>query len=184
MAATFNTILDTGGSDNSPGASATVTNLRFNVADDNDQDTGNPVPIPSAGTNYSFWKQVYLECTGAPDTQVDNMELYSDGTAFDANVALNVGNELPVHTSGDTTGYDLATAAEVMTNHTDITGVTNINDFTSGGSEKTITIGEAGNIIDDVGETTHYVVLQVAVGTGASPGTLAAEEITWQYDEI
>lgn len=125
-----------------------------------------------------------MECTGAPDTQVDNMEIYSDGTTFDANVALNIGDELPVHTSGDTTGYDIANAAEVMTNHTDITAFTNINDYTSGGSEKAVTIGEASNIIDDVGETTHYVVLQIAVGTGASPGTLSQETITWQYDEI
>lgn len=183
MAAVFAVYLDTGGSDNSPGSSDVCTNLRFNVADDNDQDTGNPVPIPEAGTNYSYWKQLFLKNTTAPDTQVDNVQIYSDGTTFDANVALNIGDELPVHTSGATTGYDVANAAEVMTNHTDITAVTNINTYTTG-SAKAVTIGEAGAIINAQNETTHYVVLQIAVGTGASPGTLATEQLTFQYDEI
>ncbi len=183
MVAAFNVTLDTGGTDNSPGSSDTITNLRFNVADDNDQDTGNPVPIPGAGTNYSFWKQIYLKASTGPDTQVDNVEIYSDGTTFDANVALNIGDELPVHNSGATTGYDVADAAEVMTNHTDITGVTNMNTYTSG-SAKAVSISEAGSIINAINETTNYVVLQIAVGTGAGPGTLAAETITFVYDEI
>ncbi len=111
------------------------------------------------------------------------MQIYSDGTTFDANVALNIGDELPVHNSGATTGYDVADAAEVMTNHTDITAVTNMNTYTSG-SAKAVSISEAGSIINAINETTNYVVLDIAVGTGASPGTLSAETITWQYDEI
>jgi len=39
-------------------------------------------------------------------------------------------------------------------------------------------------VLRAVGETTDYVVLQLAVSDTASPGNLSAETITFQYDEI
>ena len=184
--AVFDVAWDFGGTDNNPGTEATaITNLRFNAEDTNDQDLASPLIIPSSpGIVYSYWKQLYLECTTPPDTQVNAVELYSDGTlGWGTEVVVNVGDEMPVHTAAATTGYDVANAQEIMTNHTDISAVTSLFTFTSG-SAKSITIGESGSIINLANETTHYVVFQCTIDDDASPGTKAEETITWQYDEI
>jgi hypothetical protein len=184
MVAVMDTRYDNLGSDNSPGQSATITNLRFNAEDTNDQDLLSPLTIPSSGTIFSFWKQCYMRCTTAPDTQVDNVQIYSDGSlGWGSGVTAQIGNETPLHSSIVTTGYDLATAQENMINHTDITANTSLFTFTSV-STKSISISEAGSIINTANETTNYIVLQLDVESTASPGTKPIETITWQYDEI
>ncbi len=189
MAAVFSVYLDFGGSDNSPGTSTDIDALgppalRFKQADNATIDSNNPMPIPGAGSEYSRWKQIYLYCDTAPSTQVDNVQFYTDGGGFGTGITTNAGDEFPVHNSGATTGYDVSDANEIMTNHTDITGVTDAFSFTSGSTLSGPSISEAGNIIDAIGETTNYLVLQMVVGTTASPGNLTDETFTFQYDEI
>jgi len=186
MVAVVDVQWDFGGTDNNPGTTgASVTNLRFNAEDTNDQDLASPLVIPaSPGLVYSYWKQLYLKATTGPDTQIDNVKIYTDGAlGWGTEVTVNIGDELPVHNSGATTGYDVADAQETMTNHTDITAVTSLFTFTSG-SAKTVTISEAGSIIDATNETTNYIVLQCTIDDDSTPGTKAAETVTWQYDEI
>jgi len=40
----------------------------------------NPIPIPDAGFNYSYWKSHTLEISGTAFTQVSNVQWYSEGT--------------------------------------------------------------------------------------------------------
>jgi len=184
MVATFVTTYDRAGTDNAPGSSETVTNLRFNAEDTNNQDLLSPLIIPSSGTIFSFWKQIYLDCTVAPDTQVDNVQIYTDGTlGWGTGVTVQVGDQDPLHSSTVTTGYDLADTQETMTNHTDITSETSLFTFTSG-SSRAVSISETSFIINAAGETTNYIVLQTNVASTATTGTKATETITWQYDEI
>lgn len=190
MAATFNVMLDTGGSDGSPGASTNTDalgppNIRFKRADNATIDTSNPCLVPTSGTSYSRWKQIYLKCTGAPNTQVDNVKIYTDGAGFGTGIAVKVGNETPTHNSGATTGYYVSdTDDEAMASgHGGLTGVTDFFTFTSG-SPKSVSISESGSIINATNETTNYVVLQMETTSSASPGNLSDETITWQYDEI
>ena len=190
MAATFNVMFDFGGSDNTPGTSQNTDglgppNMRFKQADDATIDENNPIPIPAAGTNYSRWKQVYLKCTAAPSTQVNNVKFYTDGSNFGTGITLNIADACPLHSSTVTTGYDVADANVTMASggHTDVTTVTDAFTYTSG-SPKSISISEAGSIINAIGETTNYIVLQMAVGTTASPGNLTDETMYYQYDEI
>jgi len=106
---------DIGGSDNSPGTSASLSgygppNLRLKTADDLEINTSNPIPIPSDGTltNNSFWKHVYLYCSSAPDTQVDNVKFYTDGGGFGTGITTWVGDETPTKNSGSDEGYAVA----------------------------------------------------------------------------
>jgi len=142
------------------------------------------MPITAATTEYSRWKQIYLKCATAPDTQVDNIKFYTDGGGFGTGITVNAGDEFPVKNSGADTGYDVSDTNEVMTNHTDITGVTDAFSFTSGSPLAGPSISEAGNIINAQNETTNYLVLQMTVVDTASPGDLANETFTFQYDEI
>lgn len=180
----MDTRYDNLGTDNTPGSSTTITNLRFNAEDTNDQDLLSPLTIPSSGTIFSFWKQIYMRCTTAPDTQVDNVQIFTDGSLdWGTGATMQVGDETPLHSSTVTTGYDVADAQAIMTTHTDITAETALFTFISSAT-KTISISETSSIIDAVNETTNYAVLQLDVASTATPGTKAVETVTWLYDEI
>ena len=95
MVATVSIYFDFGGSDASPGTNQDVDALgpptiRFKLADDANIDTLNRMQVPLAGTNYSFWKQIYLFCDVAPDTSIDNLMFYTDGSDFGTGIILNV----------------------------------------------------------------------------------------------
>lgn len=194
MAATFNVMFDFGGTDGSPGTSQNIDsyspNLRFKTADNATIDANHPIPIPTSGTNYSYWKQIYLKCTGAPTTQVDNIRFYSDGSSgFGTGVALKVGDETPVKNSGASTGYEVATGTagstgdEMVAAHAGLTGSASVFSYTSA-SPLTVSISESGNIINATNETTNYIILQMEVADTASPGSLSAETLTFMYDEV
>lgn len=184
-------MLDFGGSDNSPGTSTNTDalgppNIRFKRADNATIDTNNPCIVPTSGTSYSRWKQIYLKCTGAPNTQCDNFKIYTDGAGFGTGITVNVADANPVHNSGATTGYDVSdTDDQAMASggHTDVTTVTDLFTYTSG-SPRTVTCGETGSKIDATNETTNYLVLQMETISTASPGDLTNETISYQYDEI
>jgi len=188
-AATFETFLDTAGAENAPGASISIDALgppmlRFKRADNSTIDNADPIPIPAGADNYSRWKSIYLKCTGAPSLQVDNLRVYSDGGIWAASILVDVGDETPVHNSGATTGYDVADVNATMVGaHTDITGITSWY-LAVVGAPKAVSISEAGAIINAIGETSNYVVLQMHVTNAAAPGDLANSTGTWKYDEI
>jgi len=182
MAAVFSVDLDVGGSDGTPGAPIqTIANLRFNVADDNDQDTGNPIPIPSGADNYSYWKQVYLRCTTAPDTECNNFEFYSDGVAWDTGVDIMVATN-EVTNDAD---YNIADGAvEMVANHTGVDASASINDYTSGGSQLALGVVPGDDIIDATSEETEYLVFQMDISNTAGPGQVTSKDLTVSYDEI
>jgi len=188
MAAAFNVMLDTGGTDNNPGTSTNTDalgppNIRFKQADNPTIDANDPMPIPAAGTEYSRWKQIYLKCTTAPSTKVDNVKIYTDEGGFGTGITVKIGDGVQVHNSGATTGYDVSDTNEVITNHTDVATATDF--FTYGsGDPRSVTISETDSQIDAIDETTDYIVLSMEVDSTASPGDLANETFTWQYDEI
>lgn len=195
MAADMSVYFDFGGSDTSPGTEQDTDALgpprmRFKTADDATIDLNNPIPIPAAGTKYSYWKQIYLYCTAAPATQVDNIKFYSDGSNFGTGITVKVGDETPVKTNASSAGYEVATGTpgdtgdEMVANHAGLTGSTELFANYTSGSPKSVTINESGNIINAIGETSNYIILQMEVINTASPGTLSSETLTWRYDEI
>lgn len=189
MVSSFSVFVDTGGSVGSPALETDTDplgppNIRYKRADNAIIDNNNPNVIPSAGTSYSRWKSQYLKCTAAPDTQVNNIHIDTDGVGFGTGITVVVGDETPAKNSGSSAGYDPAdTDDDPLINHTQITGVTDFFSFTVG-SPKTITISESGGIIDAVGETCDYIITQMEIINTASPGDLVNETIEYEYDEI
>jgi len=183
MVAVFDVVWDFGGTANSPGTTEqVVTNLRFNNEDTNDQDTASPVVIPGAGDVYSFWKHIYLDATTAPDTEVNNVRIHADGSLAWVNVVLEVGDGTQTKNSGSDAGYDPGQAL-VLTTHDTVSTVTDFFTFTSG-APRTVSISEAGSVINAINEKCDYVVLSLEVSSTATPGTKPTELITWLYDEI
>lgn len=194
MAAVMDVYFDFGGTDGSPGTEQDTDalgppRLRFKTADDATIDTNNPIPIPAAGTKYSYWKQIYLYCGTAPSTKVDNVKLYSDGGGFGTGITVKVGDQFPVKTNALDTGYEVATGTpgdtgdEMVAAHADLSASTDLFTFTSG-SPLSVSISEAGSIIDAIGETTNYVVMQMEVLSTAGSGDLTDETLTFKYDEV
>lgn len=194
MVAVMDVYYDFGGTDGSPATEQDTDALgpprmRFKTADDATIDTNNPIPIPSSGTKYSYWKQIYLYCGTAPSTKVDNIRLWSDGGGFGTGIVVKAGDEFPVKTNALNTGYEVATGTpgdtgtEMVAAHAGLTGSTDMFSFTDGAG-LAVSINEAGSIIDAIGETSNYVVLQMEVADTASPGDLADETLTFQYDEV
>lgn len=161
-----------------PPSNVVVTNLRFKLADNNNQDANNPCVKPSAGTNYSWWKHIALYCTVAPDTAINNVKLYTDGSLAWAGCTLYVGDQTLLFNQ-----YDQATGSgdsgdELVANHTNIASKTDLFTYSSG-SPMSIT----GSIAYTTGRITNLVVLQVNIGTGAGAGQMPQETLTWRYDE-
>jgi len=190
MAATVSIYFDFGGSDGSPGTEQDIDalgppRLRFKVADNATIDTNNPIPIPPADTGYSYWKHVYLYCDDPDGNTIDNLRFYADGANnFGTGVDLYVGLQFPTKTNASAAGYEVADAAtEMVSGHSGISSSASVFDYTSG-SPLTVTIGEAGNVINAIGETSNYIVLQMNVASTASPGELPVDEtLTIKYDE-
>jgi len=191
MAATMKVYFDFGGVDGSPGTEQDTTglgppNIRFKCADDADIDVLNPVVIPGAGTNYSFWKHIYLFCAIAPDTQVDNIRFHSDGGGFGTGISLKVGTDFPTKNNSSSAGYEVAdVAAELVANHSGISASANVFGYMAVSPAPLAgSISEAGGIIDAQNETSDYFVFQLEVINTAAPGVLAAETFTFLYDEV
>ena len=191
MVATMVVMFDFGGTDGNPGTQQDTSslgppNIRFKDGDDATINLTNALVIPPSGTTYSRWKHIYLKCTGAPDTQIDNVRFYTDGGGFGTGITLKVGDQFPTKNSGSSAGYEVAdtSAQELVASHGGITSSTDAFTFTSGSPLSGPTISEAGSIINAINETTNYLLLQMEVINTASPGNLADETLTFVYDEI
>lgn len=186
MVATVAIRSDTGGTDNTPGASATVTAVRYKEADNDTVDLVNPVTVPAAGTKWSYWKHNYLEVTGGTLTQIDNINWFV--TSFDwtgTTLWIDDNQALLVHSSTDDTGYDVADGLNNLNTHTHITTPVNAGTtYINSGSGKPIDIDEVGSVIDAVGEMSNYWVTSLELTTSAVGGVQATKTITVEYDEI
>jgi hypothetical protein len=156
-----------------------------------------PVPIPSVGYNYSYWKHVCLDIAGS-FTKVDNIRHYSDGAVnwnFGGGGALLRG----ARDSGDQ-GVGVDTANSHSDGYEQATGVEGtsgdeIEDHYTFFSGQTIPIVDIEGdlvgspaIVDLAGETaagkSKAIVLQAKVDTDATSGVQTAETLTWKYDVI
>ena len=189
-----------GGSSGTPQSEAALptgaTSLRFKTNDNNTVDNNDPIPIPATGSlTRSYWKTIFLRCREAPSQMINNFQMYGGGTAgFGTGITVYYGNDYPTKTRTVTTGYRPATGTPgtngTELNSTNYPGVgTLVNLFSHTAAEPKVFmdsdfISEEGNIINAVGETTNYLVLQAEIAPGATPGTKSPQTITIVYDEI
>lgn len=152
------------------GTDKTASTVRFKLADDATIDSNNPITIPSSGENYrrSMHKKLRMFCATAPGTQVDNLQMYSDGAnGFGTGVAVNASNV------GVTWA---ANATSALTDGADLFGFTSVApmNIDAVDTAAVVATGYGGDI----------VALQMVVASTASPGALTDETITFSYDEI
>ncbi len=153
--------------------------IRFCTADNINPGTDYPIPIPAAGTKYSYWIATRLSATTSPSVIINNIKWYTDGAGY------GVGKALKVQTA---TAYTQATGTEGdsgtilnATNYPSLAGAT-VDAFTKTSASPLAVAGSISN--PTTGDFGDFVVLQLEVDSTASQGILAAETFTWRYDEI
>ena len=177
-----------------------VTSTRLQTQDDFDiTNLTHPIPIPSAGFNYSFWIHVYLKITAVDGmTQINNIQLFCDGSidwTFGAGGELRIGQrDAGDHGCPMDASYEVATGTIGTTGHT----------IEDGANGHTYYNGQTPPILDienyvtgarcTIDSTNHVgvgkakaAVLQVKLDTvanGAVQGLQADETLTFAYDEI
>ena len=193
-----------GGSDGSPATHTRVdgqnandgTDVRFATTDSYNPVSSYPCIIPSSGTNYSYWKHLYLNiANGTGFTTINNIRFYTDGS-IGWTCGTNGGLFVALRDSGDNgcpmdTEYDVATGTEGTTGDY-IADATLGHDYYNG---QTATPADASNYTSGspltIDSTDHSsagmskaVVLQVKIATDATQGTQNDEVLTFVYDEI
>lgn len=164
-------------------------NIRFKTADDPTIDANNPIPIPASGTKRSFWKHMFLKATAGPFVQIDNVKFFTDGTGFGTGITVFIGDGDQIRNSGSTAGYDQASGmvgddGDELTTHSSVSTKTEAFGNFDSSTPRTVTISETNAKIENIGETTNYVIAQMDVDSTAGPGDLPNEIWTFQYDEI
>lgn len=156
------------------GVNKTSGTVRFkNVASTTSTtaDANDPIPIPGAGSNYSYVKKLRPYMEAPPDTNISNIRWYTDGgNGFGTGITVNAKN------IGTTFGTHYQTA---MSGGADLFGYTSGSPLNGDGTD-------TGPFVpaDDNTYIGDIVELQMAVASSATSGAKTAETLTCAYDEI
>ena len=147
------------------GTDKTGGTVRFKSADETTVDSNNRLTVPDSGTNYSYTKQLQTYVSVAPDTDLQDLEAYTDGNnGFGTGVGVQ---------------YDVQSAFQTQVN-TDIAG-TDLFTATSGSPIDM----DANNTGPHTGTGYQGDILrmQMSVADTATQGTRTAETLTFAYTE-
>jgi len=152
----------------SAGVDKTSGTVRFKAADDAAVDTNNRLQIPVSGSNYSYTKNLRAYMEAPPDTDIYDLEWYTDGGGFGAGITVNAKAE----------GSFTANVDTEMTGGSDLFGYTSGSPLDGDGNNSgPFDSGDDDSWIGD------FILMQMVVEDTASPGTLAAETLTLSWTE-
>ena len=170
-----------------PGTGTNITgiNTRANAEDVHSvAGTTNPVRIPSAGTNYSYWVTTRLNANTTPAGTVDNLRWFTDG-------ANNFGTGVTCKGAKASTGVDAGYRQATGTPGTTGTQLTQVNHtgldeapadvFTFTSASPKSLVGTISN--PSTGQFGDHWVYQIEAGTTAVAGATGQETFTFRYDE-
>lgn len=157
----------------------TSATSRVSLFDSPTPGAGNPLQIPNAGTNYSFWSSFYLSADTTPSGTIDTVKWYSEGSnSYGTGIAMKVATA-----SSYAQGVGSATSGTqmIVANYATLTP-SPPNDafgYTSGSP-----LSVSGSISNpSTGIITNFIAMQMEIGTTAIPGVLTAETYSMTYNE-
>jgi len=158
----------------------TSINTRANAEDAHSTaGTTNPIQIPAAGTNYSYWVVTQLSADTTPAGTINNIKWYTDGgNGFGTGVTCKMNTATGYVQATGTPG----TTGDILntTNYSTLAGATSDSFSFTSGSPKSVT----GSITNpSTGAFGDRAVYQIEVGTTAGPGATPQETFTFRYDE-
>lgn len=140
--------------------------MRFRKSDVDTADTSNRMPIPAAGTEYSYLKHTALRCTVTPAALIDTCRFYGDGalpTGVSMFVRDNSYTDPTVNVDTILGGFSSNYAGYISSAKLTIAG--------------SMTNPSTGKIF------TNYLQWQMGVTTTAAAGIMTAETATYEYLE-
>lgn len=140
--------------------------VRYKNADNATVDANDPMVIPGSGSDWSFEKWLRLNVSVAPDNQIENVRAYTDGS--EAATGVNYWYRV-VGT--------FATPAQPTNN----AGLTDLFTATSGSPIDMDAINTGP--FTGTGDIADYLVTSLEVQDTATQGNLAAETLTFSFDE-
>jgi len=172
-----------------------ITSGRYCTRDSYNPGDNDPCVVPSAGNNYSYWKNHRIAFSGT-FTKILNIKWYTSGSVA-SNWDLGTGGVLCVgiRDSGDngcpTGSYQQAAGTQGTTgNYMDhaVNGHAYYKDQTATPADADSYTSASPLTIDSteytVAGSSKHVVTQVKLATDAVQGDKANETMTWLYDEI
>ncbi len=152
---------------------------RYKNADDAVVNNSDPLIVPVANREYSFEKNYRMHIGGVvPDTEITNLGFFFDGSkGWAADVKLWGRSIATYATPGVPT--ETLDPPQSPVNGTPA-ALTDAFLWTSG-AQLSLGAGPFSAINTDMG---LYLILVMEVEIGASPGSLAVEQGTFEYDEL
>mgnify|MGYP000898412873 CR=1 FL=1 len=158
----------------------TSINTRANAEDTHTTaGTSNPILAPASGLNYSYWVVRRLNATVTPDTAINNVRVFTDGTnGMGTGVGLVVARATDYVQATGSVGVS-GTVLSVA-EYADLVAEP-VNAFTYTVSAPLTLDGSISN--PSTGQFGDYVVFQVTVAPTAASGAAPAETLTFRFDE-
>lgn len=184
--ATVDIVRRTGASGSITDTVITAGSTRASTSDSPTPGTNNPIPIPGAGTNYSFWVTTRLKVQANPDGHtLNNMKWYTATTNVPSGVTI-MGQGASVSTDAgyrQATGTVGTTGTQLTTgNHSGLTAAAApVDVFTyTAAAPKSL----AGSVTTTGFGTFEHMVWQVGLDTTVTPASPAATNtFVFRYDE-
>lgn len=166
-----------------PGASTDVNSASVTVGTSDEAQSASAIPIPTSGSNHSFWSTFALVATVAPDNALDNLFWYTDGTnSFGTGV-----DGIVTTASAYVRGLGTAGSSGALLDSACHGGISGCPDAAtsdmflySSGCKLTVT-GSIAATTGSVGD--KFVVQQLSVISTAGAGNTSEETITMEFDE-
>ena len=178
MAATVVIISAHGATITTTETDVTSATIKYKRADNDTNDSADPVPKPGAGEVFSWVKNMRIKVTVTPDGDITNLRWYSDGVAIATGVILYVATMATGSYVQSAAGAgSLSGTASVK-----ITGGTNATTYTSGSP----LVVNSGTVLSNPSTgygTQDATVSQMGVDSTASRGTKGPKTYTFRFDE-
>ena len=185
--------------------------LRFKLADNDESDISNPIPIPDdgEGQNFSYWKQFKLQVGQNVNNEngyLSNLRFYCDTNSWQSGLEIHIGYSPTYHQQEDTTTHtdffqfsvsdtDFQDKGSLLNydSNNPITLVDQIFYYKSAqNTDSQVTVGGVqvdGYTTTDVdknlfGTLQPYVYLQISVDSTQMPGNTSQIGIFYRYDEV
>ena len=136
------------------------------------------IPVPTSGSNYSFWVTTQLQAACAPDNSLTNVKFYTDAGTLGTGITAIV-----IPASGYASALGAAGSSGSLldaTNHSGAACAATSNLFLYTSSCKLTLSGSLGAT---TGSFANRVVYQLKVDTTASAGNTNGRTVSFEWDE-
>ncbi len=177
MAATVQLRKLTGVNSSITSTNVTAGSARLGTSDE--ATSASSIPVPTSGSNYSYWATFQLNCTVAPDNSLTNIFFYTDGTnSFGTGV-----DGIVIPASGYASAVGTAGSSGSLLSAANYTGsacaATSPLFLYTSACKLTL----SGSIGATTGSFGNRAVVQLNVLSTAVAGNSGEETSTWTWDE-